>query len=120
QARALVGELEAAARRAQGPRLHARHRRTAERDRGGDHARPRTRRGDVGGAAEGRSLREPRPPAGDARRHDPAALLALRGAFERGSRDDPRHVRTRWEGGGDYLTVTAGLSHILPSLKNVG
>ena len=39
-----------------------------------------TRRGDVGGAARGRPLRQPRPPAGDAGRHDPAALLALRRA----------------------------------------
>ena len=68
QARAPVGELAAAARRAQGARLPARHRGAAERDHRGDHARPRARRGDVGSAAARRALRQPRPPAGDARR----------------------------------------------------
>ena len=38
------------------------------------------RRRDVGGAARRGPLRQPRPPARDARRHDPAALLALRRA----------------------------------------
>jgi 7-keto-8-aminopelargonate synthetase-like enzyme len=51
--------------------------RTAERDHRGDHARSGTRRGDVGGAAARRALRQPCAPARNARQHDPAALLAL-------------------------------------------
>ena len=81
QARAPVGEFASASTPAcKAARLHARHRRAAVGDHRGDHARPRDRRGDVGSAAEGRPLRQPRPPAGDACGHDPAALLALRRA----------------------------------------
>ena len=64
----------------QGARLPARHRGAAIGDHRGDHARPREGRRDVGGAARRRPLRQPRPPARDARQHDPAALLALRRA----------------------------------------
>ena len=62
---------------AQGPArsgLQARHGRTAERDHRGDHARSGTGRGNVGGADQGRPLRQPRPPARNPGRHFPAAL----------------------------------------------
>jgi hypothetical protein len=49
----------------------------------------------VGGAAARGPLRQPRAPAGDACRDDAAAVLAVRRAFGRGSRDDPRDVRAR-------------------------
>jgi 7-keto-8-aminopelargonate synthetase-like enzyme len=39
-------------------------------DHRGDHARSGARRGDVGGAAARRALRQPRPPARNARKHD--------------------------------------------------
>ena len=87
QARAPVGKFEAAPRRAQAARLHARHRRAAVGDHRGDHARPRDGRGDVGSAAARGPLRQPRPPAGDAGRHDAAALLALRRAQRRAGRE---------------------------------
>ena len=58
----------------------ARHRRAAIGDHRRDHARSRAGRGDVGGAARRGPLCEPRPAAGDAGQHDPAALLALRRA----------------------------------------
>ena len=73
---------QAAPRRPEGARLHARHRRAAVGDHRGDHARSRNGRGDVGGAAERGPLRQPRPPARDAGQHDPAALLALRRAYD--------------------------------------
>jgi 7-keto-8-aminopelargonate synthetase-like enzyme len=79
---------QAPPRRPEGARLHARHRRAAVGDHRGHHARPRDRRGDVGGAARRGPLRQPRPPAGDARRHDPAALLALRRAQRGAGRRD--------------------------------
>jgi 7-keto-8-aminopelargonate synthetase-like enzyme len=74
-------------------RLHARHARAAVGDHRGDHARPGDRRGDVGGAARRGALRQSGAAAGDARRHDAAALLAVRRAFERAGRRNPRHVR---------------------------
>ena len=70
-----------AARRPQGARLHARHRRAAVGDHRRHHARPGEGRGDVGGAAQRGPLRQSRPAAGDPGQHDPAALLAVRRAF---------------------------------------
>src|SRR5690606_22502614 len=93
----------------------------AKRDRGGDQAGPRARRGDVGSAAERRPLREPGAPPGDSRGDDAAEVLAVRRAFERGGRDDPRDVRARGEGGRDYLaneTVWTAL-HGAPSKTRV-
>ena len=78
QARAFVGQFPAAAFRADRHGLHAGHAGMRQRDRGGDHARSGARGDDVGGAAEGRALRQSRPPARDARQHDAAALFALR------------------------------------------
>ena len=101
-----------AARRPQGARLHARHRRAAVGDHRGDHARPRARRGDVGGAASRGPLRQPRPAAGDARRHDPAALLAVRRAY-RASRSTKSSACSRRRAGrpaasADHLRGFAG------------
>ena len=77
EARPFVGKQQAPSRRSQGSGLPARHRNPAIGDHRGDHARSRTGRRDVGSAAFGRALRQPRPPAGNPRQHDPAALLAL-------------------------------------------
>ena len=93
QARALVGEQQAAPRRPQAARLQPRHRGAAIGDHRRHDARSRDRRGDVGGAARPRAVRQSRPPAGDARGHDPAALLPVLGAQQRAGRRDPRHVR---------------------------
>ena len=58
----------------QAARLHARHRRAAVGDHRGDHARPRDRRGDVGGAARTRASTSTSP----ARRRRPPGMTLLR------------------------------------------
>jgi glycine C-acetyltransferase/8-amino-7-oxononanoate synthase len=62
----------------------------------------------MGSAAPRRAVREPGPPAGNARRDDAAALLAVRGAHRRTGADDHRHVRTRRQESRDHLTVMPG------------
>jgi hypothetical protein len=62
-------------------------------DHRGDHARPRDGGGDVGGASEGRPLRQSRAPAGHSVGNDPAALLALRRAQRGPGPRDTRNVR---------------------------
>ena len=64
QARPPLGKQQAPSCRPPAAWLHARHRRAPVGDHRGDHARPRERRGDVGGAAEGGPLRQSGPPAG--------------------------------------------------------
>jgi 7-keto-8-aminopelargonate synthetase-like enzyme len=95
EAHAFAREFEATAWRAQGTRFQAGHRGATVGDHRGDHARPGEGRGDVGGAASRGVVRQSRPPAGDARQHDAAALLAMRRAQRRAGRADPRHVRRR-------------------------
>ena len=98
QAGAFVGKFAGAAQGPQGARLSAGHRDAAKRHHRGDHARPRARRGNVGGAAARGTLRQPGKATRHARQHDPAALLALRRAFGRAGADDLGNVRAGREG----------------------
>ncbi len=116
QARAPVGKFQAPPRRPAPARLHARHGRTAVGDHRGHHAGPRNRRGHVGSAPRGGPLRQPRPSPGHSGGHDPAALLALRGAQRRPGGRDTRNVRC----GGASNRLHLGKLTGLPSARRQG
>ena len=83
---AALGKRPHAARRAEGARLQARHRKPRQRDHRGDPGGSGTGGRDVAGAARRRALRQHGAPARDAGRHLPAALLAVRRAYPRADR----------------------------------